>query len=338
MLQVMNLAVSQKMAIVHQTTSTSIVEQKEIYRAILAIKKQLRSDNISRAKRLSTSGDGSGDCTSRAASPPSPASHTQSPKIPPTGEESTSVLPSTAVPSAASGSSPQTLAILPGKYPPGPSVANPNEDICKSPSLGSAASISDLQANGLDSDANQSFPGSNNNMPQLNTAVTGECEQPQILDYFLLAPHILDDERRPGAILLKYRLTSIPMPQIDIQKESLSDKEQRQPILDGWLELRDHERVLIDHLVNDLKTHISVMRLKRTYTDITFRGILFKDIPQLHFIMDQRARKDQDKGKDAATAGWEAGTRNHRPMRLSDVSTEDELPNIERELMTPSVR
>ncbi|KAL9004005.1 MAG: hypothetical protein Q9180_009866 [Flavoplaca navasiana] len=128
------------------------------------------------------------------------------------------------------------------------------------------------------------------------------------------------------------------MPQVDIQKELLGDKEQRQPILDGWLELRDHERLLIGHMVNDLKTHTSVMRLRRTYADITFRGIIFKDIPQLHFIMDQRTKKDQDRGKDVARAGWRARTRYNRLTRLSNVSTEDELPNIERELMTPSVR
>ncbi|KAL8840483.1 MAG: hypothetical protein Q9176_003809 [Flavoplaca citrina] len=330
MLQVMNLAVSQKMGIVHQTTSKSIIEQKEIYRAILAIQKQLRGNSISGAKRPSTSGDGSGNGTSRAVSPPSLASHTQSPKISSIGKESTSVSRSTTSPSAALGSSPQGIVDVPGKYPPGPSVANPNEDTCKSPSLGSAACITDLQANGLDPDSKQSFP-CDNNMPQLDTTVTGDGKQHQILDYFLLAPRILDDKRRPGSILLKYRLTFIPMPQIDIQKEVFSDKEHRQPILDGWLELRDHERLLINYLVNELRTHVSVMRLKRTYTDITFRGILFKDIPQLHFIMDQRAKKDQNRGKDAARARWEAGTRYHRPTRLSDVSTEDELPNIKRE-------
>ncbi|KAL8893653.1 MAG: hypothetical protein Q9192_005056, partial [Flavoplaca navasiana] len=327
MLQVMNLAVSQKMAIV-------IIEQKEMYRAILAIQKQLQGYSISGAKRLSTSGAVSGEGTSRAAPPPSLVPYTQLPKISSIGRESTSVSRSTTSPSGALGSSPQGIVDVPGKYPPGPFIANPNEENCKSPSLGCTASISDLQANGLEPDAKQSFPY-DNNMPQLDTTVTGNGEQHQILDYFLLAPRILDDKRRPGTILLKYRLTFIPMPQIDIQKEVFSDKEHRQPIFDGWLELRDHERLLIDHLVNDLKTHVSVMRLKRTYTDMTFRGILFKDIPQLHFIMDQRAKKDQDKGKDAARAAWEPGTRYYRPTILSDDSTEDELPNIERERLTP---
>ena len=294
--------------------------------------------SISGAKRLSPSGEGSGEGTSRAASPPSLVPYTQLPKISSIGKESTSVSRSTTSPSAAVGSNPQDFVDVPENYPPGPSVADPNEEACKGPSLGSGASISDLQANGLDPDAQQSFPGSTNKIPRLNKAVTGECEQPQILDCFLLAPRVLDDDRRPGAILLKYRLTSIPMPQNDIQKELLGDREHGQPMLDNWLELRDHERLFIDHMVYDLRTHVSVMRLKRMYTDITFRGILFKDIPQLHFIMDQQAKKDQDKDKEVATAGWERGTRHHRPTRSRDISMEDELPKIERELTTPAVQ
>ncbi|KAI4257644.1 MAG: hypothetical protein L6R42_005525 [Xanthoria sp. 1 TBL-2021] len=279
MLQLMNLRASQRMAAIHHTTATSVVEQREIYRAILAIQKQLQGNMSSRAKRLSI--DGSSQGTPRVVAPP------------PQAYEVTAVSPSLAGQARALDSPPALMAL------PDPSVLK-LEATNMNPSSGSEDTIDEARRDGMNSNSNRSSPGGKNT-PQLNARVDNQREQRKVLDYFVTKPIIQEDTRRLGAISLGFWNTKIPMQQVDIRKKLFCSKEEGLlPVLDAYLELRDHERLIIDNLTENVKSHTSLMLLKRTYADISYGGILFKGVPELQFIMERRMNENQNKSGDEA--------------------------------------
>ncbi|KAI4272951.1 MAG: hypothetical protein L6R38_006464 [Xanthoria sp. 2 TBL-2021] len=283
MLQVMNLAVSQRMAAIHQTTTTSIVEQREIYRAILAIQKQSQGNISPQVKLLSI--DGSSQGTPKVVAPP------------PQAYEVTVVSPSLAGQAGALDSPPALMAL------PDPSVLRKSklEATNMNPSSGSEDTIDEARLDGMNSNSNRSSPGGDNT-PQLNARVDNQREQRgKVLDYFVTKPIIKDDISGPDAISLRFWTHKIPMQQVDIRKKLFCSKEEGlQPVLDAYLELCDHERLIIDKLTEDIGSHTSLMLLKRTYADISYRGILFNGVPELQFIMERRMNENQNKSGDEA--------------------------------------
>ncbi|KAL8752394.1 MAG: hypothetical protein Q9199_005773 [Rusavskia elegans] len=282
MLQVMNLAVSQRMAAIHQTTTTSIVEQREIYRAILAIQKQSQGNISPQAKHLSL--DGSSEGTPKVVAPP------------PQAYDVTVVSPSLASQARALDSPPALMAL------PDPSVVRKSklEATNINPSSGSIDTIDEAQRDGLNSNSERSSTGGNNT-PQLNARVDNQREQHKELVYFVTKPIIQEDTRRPGAISLRFWTHRLPIQQVDIRKKLFCSKEEGlQPVLDAYLELCDHERHIIDKLTEDIGSHTSLMLLKRTYADISYRGILFNGVPELQFIMERVIEEDQNKSSDEA--------------------------------------
>lgn len=277
----------------HQTTTTSIVEQREIYRAILAIQKQSQGNSSSQAEQLSM--DCSSDGTLRAVSPPSPPSHTDPRETISPGEETTLASTSLAGPAAALSSSPHVMA-MPGLDMPDPFVlqTSKQEATNKNQSSRSIDSIGETRHDGMSSNSNQSSPGGNNT-PKLNATVDNYREQRKVLEYFVIKPSIKDDTSQPGAISLTFWNNKIPMQQVDIRKQLFSSKEEDlQHVLDAYLELFDHEREVISYLIEDTKSHVSLMLLKRTYADMTYRGILFKGVPELQFILERVMDEDKE--------------------------------------------
>lgn len=231
---------------------------------------------------------GSGEGTPRVVSPPSLASHTNSKKTSSRGDEMTSIAPS--------------LAGLPNPQAfmakPDPPVLRKSEleATNKNPSSGSIDTIDEAQRDGMNSNSNRLSPGGDKT-PELTATVGNQGEHRKVLDYFVTKPIIKDDTRQPGAISLRFRNHKIPMQQVDIRKKLFCSKEEGlQSVLDAYLELCDHERLIIDNLTEDIGSHTSLMLLKRTYADISYRGILFKGIPELQFIMERVMKEDRDKG------------------------------------------
>ncbi|KAL8854501.1 MAG: hypothetical protein Q9221_000772 [Calogaya cf. arnoldii] len=281
MLQVTNLALSQRMATIHETTTTSLMEQKEIYRAILALQKQSQGNSSSQAKRLSI--DRSSNGTPRVVSPPLLASPKDTREISSLGEKTSSGSPSLAGQAAAIPSL-QALAATPG-----PSVLRKSE-LQATNDNSSSESIESIR----ETPRNDTKPGSNLSSPhgsntQLPTApIENPREQRTELMYLVVKAYITDDKKWPRGISLRFHGHQIPMQQVEIRKKLFSGKEEGfQPVLEAYLDLFDHERYIIEELVDDMDSRASLLLLKRTYTDMTYRGILFKGVPELQFILEK---------------------------------------------------
>lgn len=162
------------------------------------------------------------------------------------------------------------------------STKEPTED---RPSSGPVDPNGETPHNSLNSDSDQSSSGGSN-MPRLNATVENHCEQHKALEFFALKPSIKDDPSRPGAVSLTFWNEKIPMRQVDIRKRLSSKEEDLQPVLDAYLDLFDYERDVIRNLIEVVSPHASLMLLKRRYVDITHRGILFKGVPELQFILE----------------------------------------------------
>ncbi|KAI4226790.1 MAG: hypothetical protein LQ349_006826 [Xanthoria aureola] len=296
MLQVTNLAVSQRMATIHQTTTTSTEEQREIYRVILAIQKQSQGDSGSRAKRPSL--DGSGEGTTRVFSPPPLATHTNSRKTSLRGEELTSA----SFPMA--GQTPaldryQALIAMPDPPAPPESALEASN---RTPKLGSADATDKVRPNSMKSNSTRSALGGNKTS-QPDATLDTHREQRRDLSHFVIKPYILDDHSSPGAISLKFRLDSIPVRQVQIQKDLFRSEEYgHQSVLDAYLDLCDHERVLITGLIDGADSHTTLKHLKRSFNEISHRGIVFKGVPALRFIMERSTNENQDTGDDEVTS------------------------------------
>ncbi|KAI4261359.1 MAG: hypothetical protein L6R42_003443, partial [Xanthoria sp. 1 TBL-2021] len=303
------------------TTTTSIVEQREIYRAILAIQKQSQGNSSSRAKRFSMGGSSEG--TPRVVSPPSLASHTNSKKTSSHGDEMTSIAPSLA-------DLPSPQAFMAKSDPP--VLRNSEfEATNKNPSSGSIDTIDEAQRDGMNSNSNRLSPGGDKT-PELTATVGSQREQRKVLDYFVTKPIIKDDTRWPGGISLSFRNHKIPMQQVDIRKKLFCSKEEGlQPVLDAYLELCDHERHIFDDLTEDIKSHTSLMLLKRTYADISYGGILFKGVPELQFIMERPMNENQNKSGDEAISETTSKARYKAMREVARREAREVTPKAARE-------
>ncbi|KAI4219602.1 MAG: hypothetical protein L6R36_008207 [Xanthoria steineri] len=286
MLQLTNLAVSQRMATITE-------EQREIYRVILALQKQSQGDSSSRAKRLSLDGSGEGP-------PPPLASHTNSRKTSLRGQGMTSASLSMAGQNPPAFARYQALMAMPDPLAlPESALESSN----KTPSLGSANAtdkdaIDKVRRNSMKSNSTRSaLDGNKTSQP--DATLDTQREQRRDLSHFVIKPYILDDHSSPGAISLKFRLDSIPVRQVQIQKGLLRSEEYgHQSVLDAYLDLCDHERVLITGLIDGADSHITLKHLKRSFNEISHRGIMFKGVPALRFIMERLTNENQNKSDD----------------------------------------
>ncbi|KAI4218292.1 MAG: hypothetical protein L6R36_009031 [Xanthoria steineri] len=170
----------------------------------------------------------------------------------------------------------------------------------KTPSLGSVDATDKVRRNSMKSNSTRSAFG-DNKTSQPNATVDAQCEQRRDLSQFVIKTYILDDHSSPGAISLKFRLDRIPVRQVEIQKDLFSSEEYgHQSVLDAYLDLYDHERVLISNLIDCIDSQLTLKLLKRNYTDISYRGILIKGVPELRFIMERSRNDKQDNSDDGA--------------------------------------
>ena len=204
------------------------------------------------------------------------------------------------------------LALIATPDPPAPPVSA-LEASNKTPSLGSADATDNVRRNSMTSNSTRSAFGGNKTS-QPDATLDTHREQRRDLSHFVIKPYILDDHSSPGAISLKFRLDSIPVRQVQIQKDLFRSEEYgHQSVLDAYLDLCDHERVLITGLIDGADSHTTLKHLKRSLNEISHRGIVFKGVPALRFIMETLTNENQNKRDDevrsvetAGETGWDA--------------------------------
>ena len=189
----------------------------------------------------------------------------------------------------------QTLIAMPDS----PALPEPAlEASNKTPSLGSADATDKVRRNSMTSNSTRSAFGGNKTS-QPDATLDTHREQRRDLSHFVIKPYILDDHSSPGAISLKFRLDSIPVRQVQIQKDLFrSEEDGHQSVLDAYLDLCDHERVLITGLIDGADSHTTLKHLKRSFNEISHRGIVFKGVPALRFIMETLTNENQNKRDD----------------------------------------
>ena len=189
----------------------------------------------------------------------------------------------------------QTLIAMPDPPAPPESVLEASN---RAPSLWSVDAIDKVRRNSMKSNSTRSaLDGNKTSQP--DATLDTQREQRRDLSHFVIKPYILDDHSSPGAISLKFRLDSIPVRQVQIQKDLLRSEEYgHQSVLDAYLDLCDHERVLITGLIDGADSHITLKHLKRSFNEISHRGIMFKGVPALRFIMERLTNENQNKSDD----------------------------------------
>ena len=178
------------------------------------------------------------------------------------------------------------------------SPESPLEASNKTPSLGSADATDKVRRNSMKSNSTRSALGGNKTS-QPDATLDTQREQRRDLSHFVIKPYILDDHSSPGAISLKFSLDSIPVRQVQIQRDLFRSEEYgHQSVLDAYLDLCDHERVLITGLIDGADSHTTLKHLKRSFNEISHRGIVFKGVPALRFIMETLTNENQNKRDD----------------------------------------
>ncbi|KAL8864409.1 MAG: hypothetical protein Q9198_009879, partial [Flavoplaca austrocitrina] len=271
----------------HQATSMSIVEQREIYRAILAIQKQTQGDCSSRTDSVTQKV--SSDGTSRAISPPSPASCTVVRRRLSSSKNRATLSASSTDPAAAPDLSLKVLAAKSGLHASSPVVQQtPEKDATlKNSNLGFKQSLDEIETelNNVDF------------MSDLHVDDVNHNEAYGELEFFAIKALIQDRTDQYSTISLIFQNHKLPLQQVDIREKLSESKEGGlQPVADGYLDLFKHEREAIENLVEQSRWRLSLLLLKRTWTDMNCRGILFKSVPELQFIIGRPTIENQNEG------------------------------------------
>ncbi|KAL8803979.1 MAG: hypothetical protein Q9182_002851 [Xanthomendoza sp. 2 TL-2023] len=301
MLQLMNLSISQRMATIdsvpnfsrssHQTTTTDIVEQREIYRTILTLQKQTQGNSSSGKKGPVL--DSTGNGTRRAVSSPSPGpwiAQRKESSLVADGEDvivaESSLLPdqATALPSPS-----HVLIAMPGSDLPDSGIQQPTKESSnKSPSLRSTKSPEETEHHGMNPTSKESS-SVGSNMPPLKSTVGTHREDHKILHLFVLKPYFEGGFDHFDSISIKLVHDKIPMQQADIENNlSSSTDNALQPSLDTYLQLSYHERSIINEKINEIGSDATLRLLKRTQVDASYGGIVFKGLTELLFALESR--------------------------------------------------
>ena len=176
---------------------------------------------------------------------------------------------------------------------------SPLEASNKTPKLGSADATDKVRRNSMKSNSTRSALGGNKTSPP-NATLDTQRERRRDLSYFVIMPRTMDDHYiSPGAISLTFRLDRIPVRQVEIRKDLVSSEGYgHRSVLDAYLDLCDHERVLINGLIDNIDSPTTLKLLKRSYTDISHRGIMFKGVPALRFIIERLTNENHDESDD----------------------------------------
>ncbi|KAI4198234.1 MAG: hypothetical protein LQ350_005396 [Teloschistes chrysophthalmus] len=311
MLQVTSLAFSKKMADIHQTASTNIVEQREIFGAILAIQQQQQGNLNSTARRLST--DRTMNSTPRPFACKDPERETSWPD-----DEATLGATSSSDLSAPLPFRPQVLMAVPFPNMPNGissqhrSVGNHTKNVPIGKYLNE--SRSSLANSGLETPSSQSMRSG-----FISTLTESTLDEPatnsKALDLFLMKPEIRDVA---DMIQLSWKIHRIQMQQAEIQKQVIkNEQEGNSAVWEMSQELYAYEHKAVNDELSRGVSDASLVSLKRTHADMRHREILFKGVPGLQFILE-RATKQVSRPKHES---MEKSVDRSEFMQWSDLET-----------------
>ncbi|KAL9015826.1 MAG: hypothetical protein Q9185_006793 [Variospora sp. 1 TL-2023] len=327
MLQIMSLALSQKMAAIHETAPMGVVEQREIYRAILAIQKQVQNHDSIHSEVVSV--DLPDKNTQRPASPRALSKRSSFEEV--LSVERISLAPSDLAP-------PLTPNVIMAMSEPGnPELGSPQER--KKEKIGlNESSMSENCSSRIEHDTTkcnlQQFPNDYENPPLDVKDIGNYLEDHKVLDLFLAKPMIRDIH---DGILLTWSILSTQMQKADIEKQLSKDQEQGLPsIVEVYENLSLYEHEAIGTRTANAGPGTSLISLKRTHADITHRGILFKGIPSLQFVLmtDMNEQKNDDRRLRAGLNDIYSA-QGYSDERIQKMSKDDERERRKGQPMQP---
>ncbi|KAL9580862.1 MAG: hypothetical protein Q9203_006134 [Teloschistes exilis] len=285
MLQVTSLAISMKMADIHQRASTNIVEQREIIGAILALQQRQHGNIDPTARKLSI--DRTMNSTPRPFACKDPGREASWPD-----EETTLGATTSSDLSAPLPFRPHVL--MAASFPDMPnsvlsqhrSVENHTKNLPIDKSLNE--SRSSLANSGFETPSNQSMRGGIASTPSESTLDEPDTNS-KALDLFLMKPEIRDVA---DMIQLSWKIHRIRMQQAEIQKQVIKNQQEGNPALyEMFQELYAYEHKAIDDEIARAVSTTSLVSLKRTHADMWHRDILFKGVPGLQFTLERTTKQ-----------------------------------------------
>ncbi|KAL8960648.1 MAG: hypothetical protein Q9183_005428, partial [Haloplaca sp. 2 TL-2023] len=270
----------------HKTASTNIVEQREIISAILALQKQQNVESNAKSNHLSVESSGNRtspsiptlDRSENPSSPPKPPALTPaspserkplptnsapSPKIVPFRPHVAMAMPKQDFPPhTAQEDKPKRSA--PQEIPPGNSRSDdtPTSGSVSTPSLRGGTQMTPSE-------------------PTLNEEETSGKAQ----EMLLLKPVIQD---LADIIQLSWKIHKVPMQQSQIeQQKAKNNSEGSGSVFEIYQDLYAHENKAIEAEIANAGGDTSLVSLKRTFVDMWHRGICFKGVPGLQFILER---------------------------------------------------
>ena len=275
----------------HQTASMNIIEQREIYRAILAIQNEAKDNCVRRSKRPSV--DGSSDGTQRSVSgkkldEKSSAGNNSIMLQSPFSETAT---PLPTRPNVLMASSKQNVqAPISPQNLENPTILHASSDF--------EHYTDGTEHDGTSSTSVHSIPG-DSTIKQADSRNDGQCAERTALALFLIKPFIQDRSESLGGLLLSWYVQKSPMQQFDIQNHvSNNEQEGLPPVLHAYSELFLHEHQIIDEKIKDAGSGTFLVSLKRTHVDMSYHGILLKGVPVLHFVLESEVKNNQKTEKE----------------------------------------
>ncbi|KAL8858977.1 MAG: hypothetical protein Q9178_004458 [Gyalolechia marmorata] len=277
MLQVMNLALSRKMAAVHEAAPMGVAEQREIYRAILAIQKQVQDKDSIHSEVDSEETPDNGT--------PKPTSLRVLDRRLSFDELSTAKQPSLAPSDLDPPLTPDVFMAT--SEPDKPDTRSPQEMKDEAINVDGSSSSKDcstgIEQGNLNSNLEQSPP--TGKTPALNVIdIEDHREDLKKLILFLVRPHIWDGGE--NRIVLSWYNVEPRVSQADVENQLSKDEEQGLPsILEVYADLSVYEEASISQNIAKSGPYTSLVSLKRTHVDKTYHGILFKGIPSLQYVL-----------------------------------------------------
>lgn len=265
-----------------------VVEQREIYRAVLAIQKQVQDNDSIHSEVVSV--DLPDKNTQRPASPRALSKRSSIEEV--LSAKRISLAPS-------DPARPLTPKVFMAMSEPGnPEFGLPQER--KKGKIGSnESSMSENCSSGIEQGTTKSNPQQSTNdyktLPLHVKDIGNHLEDHKVLDLFLAKPMLRDIH---DGILLTWSILSTQTQKADIEKQLSKDQEQGLPsVVEVYKDLSLYEHEAIGTRTANAGPGTSLVSLKRTYVDLTHRGILFKGVPSLQFVLmtDMNEQKHEDR-------------------------------------------
>ncbi|KAL9610441.1 MAG: hypothetical protein Q9167_004866 [Letrouitia subvulpina] len=253
MLQIASLFFSKKMAEIHQSTSATLIEQRDIVHAILTLQteqRMARDDSINRINSNDSYNTTPADiqCDSTMKQLPNP---------------------------------PDDNSMIAMMTPINPTTRSVVHDLSGMTPVDRHSRHGDSHEN--HSPSNTPHPASP--MPTLKVSEKDHNKAKPFLDLFLLQPMVRD----VGEIVeLSWHVRKQYMTQSRISAQLARDMECSLPVDEMYESLYDHEHRTINSVIEKINPDgAKLLSLKREYSDLRHREMIFHGVPSLRFIIER---------------------------------------------------